>query len=43
MPAYGHEIEFGYFLAPDAVRTVIEEVAPQVREHVATARAVARE
>lgn len=28
---------------PDALRTVIEEVAPQVRERVATARAVARE
>jgi hypothetical protein len=43
MPDYGHDIEFGYFLIPDALRTVIEEVAPLVRERVATARAVARE
>lgn len=28
---------------PETLRTVIEEVAPQVRERVATARAVARE
>jgi hypothetical protein len=43
MPDYGHDIEFGYFLTPDALRTVIEEVAPQVRERLATVRAVARE
>ena len=41
MPDYGHELEFGYFLTPDALRTVIEEVAPQVRERLATVRAVA--
>jgi hypothetical protein len=41
MPDYGQDIEFGYFLTPDALRTVIEEVAPQVRERLATVRAVA--
>ena len=58
MPDYGHEIEFGYFLSPDAgdpegvleAQTIIdraageagrdlEDVAPQVRERVAAARA----
>jgi hypothetical protein len=43
MPDHGHDIEVGCFLTPDALGTVIEEVAPQVRERVATARAVARE
>jgi hypothetical protein len=41
MPDDGHDIELGYFLTPDALRTVIEEVAPQVRERLATVRAVA--
>jgi hypothetical protein len=67
---YGHSLEFGYFLIPDAgdprgvllthlaldhgfgtfvlmgepdsamLRTFIEDVAPHVRERVATARAL---
>jgi hypothetical protein len=43
MPDHGHDIESGSVLTLDALRTVIEEVAPQVRERLATVRAVARE
>jgi hypothetical protein len=35
MPDYGHEIEFGYFLIPDAGDSDDVRVAPVVREALA--------